>query len=199
MKKRILLGTANPAKISRFRAYLATLPIEILSPGDLGISTDVEEDGETPQENAEIKARAYLAKSNIPTLAVDAGLTIEGFPNEKQPGVFVRRIRGTGEAVSDEEILAYYARELDRIGGQTVGRWEVGLALATPGGKTFSHAFNLQTRFTSARSTALISGEPLSSLMTDPTTGKYYSEMADEERPDARWIREFVSEHVEES
>jgi len=199
MKRRILLGTANQAKINRFRAYLATLPIEILSPGDLGIARDVEEDGKTPQENAEIKARAYLAKSNIPTLAVDAGLTIEGFPNEKQPGVFVRRIRGTGEAVSDEEILAYYARELDRIGGQTVGRWEVGLALVTPGGKTFSHAFNLQTRFTSARSTALISGEPLSSLMTDPTTGKYYSEMAGEERPDARWIREFVSEHVEES
>jgi 8-oxo-dGTP diphosphatase len=199
MKKRILLGTANPAKINRFRAYLATLPIEILSPGDLGISMDVEENGKTPQENAEIKARAYLAESSIPTLAVDAGLTIERFPNEKQPGVFVRRIRGTGEAVSDEEILGYYARELDRIGGQTVGRWEVGLALVTPGGKTFSHAFNLQTRFTSARSTALISGEPLSSLMTGPTTGKYYSEMADEERPDARWIREFVSEHVEES
>jgi len=31
------------------------LPIEILSPGDLGIATDVEEDGKTPEENAEIK------------------------------------------------------------------------------------------------------------------------------------------------
>ena len=198
MERRILLGTANQAKISRFRAYLATLPIEILSPGDLGISTEVEEDGSTPQENAEIKARAYLAESNVPALAVDAGLTIEGFPSEKQPGVFVRRIRGTGEAVPDEEILEYYARELDRIGGQTVGRWEVGIALVTPGGKTFSHTFGLQARFTSVRSIALISGEPLSSLMTDPTTGKYYSEMADEERPDSRWIREFVSTHLEE-
>jgi inosine/xanthosine triphosphate pyrophosphatase family protein len=198
MKRRILLGTANQAKINRFRAYLATLPIEILSLGDLGIARDVEEDGKTPQENAEIKARAYFAESNIPTLAVDAGLTIERFPNEKQPGVFVRRIRGTGEAVSDEEILGYYARELDRIGGETVGKWEVGIALVTLGGKTFSHTFDLQARFTATRSAALKAGEPLSSLMTDPTTGKYYSELADEERPDSRWIREFVSEHLEE-
>ena len=198
MKRRILLGTANQAKINRFRAYLATLPIEILSLGDLGIARDVEENGKTPQENAEIKARAYLAESSIPTLAVDAGLTIERFPNEKQPGVFVRRIRGTGEAVSDEEILGYYARELDRVGGQTVGKWEVGIALVTLGGKTFSHTFGLQARFTATRSIALKAGEPLSSLMTDPTTGKYYSELADEERPDSRWIREFVSEHLEE-
>jgi len=55
MKKQILLGTTNQAKINHFRAYLAALPIEILSPGDLGIATDVEEDGKTPEENAEIK------------------------------------------------------------------------------------------------------------------------------------------------
>jgi XTP/dITP diphosphohydrolase len=196
MNKQILLGTTNPAKVSRIRAYLGALPVEILSPADLGIVLDVKEDGQTPQENAEIKARAYLGASGLPTLAVDAGLHIEKFPDDKQPGVFVRRIRGAGQDASDKEMLVYYARELDRIGGQTMGRWEVAIALATWDGKVFSHTFDLRTRFTSTRSAVFRPGEPLSSLIRDPVTGKYYSDMTDDERPDAKWIVEFVRKHL---
>ena len=91
-KKQILFGTTNSAKIELIRAYLKALPVNVLSPKDLDIDIDVDENGLTPIENAEKKARAYFALARIPTFSIDAGLRIEKFPEEDQPGVFVRRI-----------------------------------------------------------------------------------------------------------
>jgi hypothetical protein len=35
-------------------------------------------------------------------------------------------------------------------------------------------------------------------LMIDPAAGQYYSEMPPEKRPDAHWILEFVTQHLDE-
>ena len=101
MRKPLLLGTTNQAKLILVRSFLDPLPLEVLSLTDLGIRIDVREDGRTPQENAEKKARAYFAEAGIPTLAIDAGLHVERFPKERQPGVFVRRIHGPSRDVGD--------------------------------------------------------------------------------------------------
>ena len=45
------------------------------------------------------------------------------FPEEKQPGVLVRRIYGIDRDATDEEVLDYYARELDKVGGESSGIW----------------------------------------------------------------------------
>ena len=115
-KLRILLGTRNQAKASLLREVLSPLPVEILSLRELGIEIDVAEDGQSAMENARKKARAYLAASNLPTLAVDAGLHIARLAAERQPGVYVKRIHRTGREVTDREVLAHYVRELDRVG-----------------------------------------------------------------------------------
>jgi hypothetical protein len=41
-------------------------------------------------------------------------------------------------------------------------------------------------------------GAPLDALTVDPATGRYFSEMPWQERPDARWVFEFVSRHLDE-
>lgn len=40
------------------------------------------------------KARAHVARTGLPTFAMDGGLYIDAFPPDKQPGVRVRRMVG---------------------------------------------------------------------------------------------------------
>jgi XTP/dITP diphosphohydrolase len=197
MKKRLLFGTANQAKVDHIRAFLESLPVEISSPRDLDIDIVVREDGKSPEENAEKKAKAYFAESDMPTFAIDAGLYVAKFPDEKQPGVFVRRIYGTDRDATDAEILDYYVRELAQVGGESVGIWRVSVVLVTSTGRVFAQSYSLETMLTSKASDILIPGAPISSLMIDPATGKYYSEMAYNERPDSRWIRDIIQQYLD--
>jgi len=202
MVKRLLLGTRNPEKETLFRVLFEELPIEVVSLDDLGIDVAVREDGLTPEANAEKKAWAYFAASGVPTLAVDAGLTIEDFPPEKQPDVRVNRISrisrvNGGQSASDRELLDHYARELAAVGGKSVGRWHVALALAVAADRVISRSYVMETVLTSQASEVLLPGAPLSSLMIDRATGRYFSELAPWERPDAGEIFRFVARHVD--
>lgn len=80
MKKKIFLATHNEGKIQRFKNLLehTGLDVEVYTPKDLGLGNiEAEENGKTLAENAEIKARAYLGKVNIPILANDTGFLVE--------------------------------------------------------------------------------------------------------------------------
>jgi XTP/dITP diphosphohydrolase len=105
MKKRILYATGNPSKVNRMRDLLASFPVEVLDLGDVGIAAQAIEDGGTPAENALQKVEAAFPKCGFPTLAVDYGLDIRAFPEDKQPGMFVRRIHGKDGTATDEELL----------------------------------------------------------------------------------------------
>jgi len=192
----ILLGTANPAKVSIVRAALAPLPVEILTPADLSIRVDVQEGGRSTAENAETKARAYFAAACLPTLAIDGGLHIEGLPEDRQPGVFVRRIQGYERDATDAEVLDYYARELAKLGGETVGIWEGSIALVVSDEQVYADTFTFQATLTSKRKGGVTPGAPLDALTIDPATGRYYSEMTWQERPDCQWVFEFVRQHI---
>ena len=196
--KHLLLGTTNPAKVNFVRTYLASLPIKVLSLKDLNIDLDVAEEGASPEENARIKAQAYFSVARISTLAIDAGLHIEKFAEEKQPGIFVRRLRSTGQPASDEALLDYYARELDDVGGRSPGTWDVSVALMVSDSWVFVRTFELRVLFTAQRSTVRIPGAPLSSLMIDPASGCYFAELPTATRPDAGPIRDFVQQHFED-
>ena len=198
MNTQILLGTTNPAKVHIVRAALEPLPVEILTPADLNIEVVVTEDGQSTEENAETKARAYFAAARIPTLAIDGGLHIEGLPEEKQPGTHVRRIQGRERDATDAEVLDHYARELAKIGGEAVGIWRGSIALVVSDEQVYAGTHTLKTVLTSRRRGSVTPGAPLDALTIDPATGRYYSEMTWQERPDCEWVFEFVRQHIDE-
>ena len=66
---KLLVATTNPNKIGELREMLAGLPIELVTPKDVGIDLVVRETGETFEENAVLKARSYAEKSGLLTLA----------------------------------------------------------------------------------------------------------------------------------
>ena len=202
MKKRILFGTTNQTKRERFQKLFESLELEVVGLEDLAIHISAPEDGKTPEENAIRKARAYFSKANMPTFAVDYGLYIDRFPEEKQPGLFVRRIPGaTREGATDAEMIEYYVNELRRVGGESEGSWISAIALVVSPHIVFSECLSARTILTSKVSPTLTPGEPLNSLQIVPALKKYKSEMTTGERMEAqdaidRGFVEFMRQHV---
>jgi XTP/dITP diphosphohydrolase len=87
----ILLASGNHSKLEELRALL---PAYIVVKGleELGIPTDLPEDGTTLEENALQKAREAHRASGLACLADDSGLEVEAL--EGAPGVYSARFAG---------------------------------------------------------------------------------------------------------
>ena len=83
---RLLVATNNPGKVKEYQDLLAGLDMELCGLVDLGITDEVEETGQTFEENARLKATAYGQISGLLTLADDSGLEVEALGGA--PGVF---------------------------------------------------------------------------------------------------------------
>jgi XTP/dITP diphosphohydrolase len=71
--------------VREYRRLLQDVPFDLVSLYDLGITEEVEETGETFEENARIKARSYASVGGLLTLADDSGLEVDALGGE--PGV----------------------------------------------------------------------------------------------------------------
>ena len=93
MKKRIIFATGNENKMKEIRMILADMGLEILSMKEAGVFEEIEEDGMSFEENAEIKARAISrVMTNDIVLADDSGLEIDYL--DKAPGIYSARFAG---------------------------------------------------------------------------------------------------------
>lgn len=101
--KKILFATKNNSKLERYSEKLKERGIEVISLNDIDVDVDVVESDNTAVENAILKAKAYYAATKIPTMAIDDTMYIEGIPDDKQPGVYVRRVNG--KRLNDEEMI----------------------------------------------------------------------------------------------
>ena len=81
---KLVVASGNPGKLREIRALLASLSIEVVSQGELGIA-DAEEPHSTFVENALAKARHASLASGLPALADDSGLCVGSLGGE--PGV----------------------------------------------------------------------------------------------------------------
>ncbi len=204
MTEEVVFATTNPHKIERFKAYFQPLGLKVITPPELN-HLEVAEDGKTPKENATKKAMAGFKVSGKPTFGVDYWLRIEGFPQELQPGPYVRRIflgsNNEHKDATDEEMLNYYTEQIAKLGGKTNGTWISAIALVINPSLKFSESFQRETIFTSVRSPNTTPGEPLNSIQIDPTSGKYFADLKPEEwfelqkRRERRYI-EFMKSHL---
>ncbi len=113
MITKLLLGTNNSAKAAHMRQFLSDLPIELVTPQDLGITIEPEETGVTFEENALIKANYYFQKSGLPTIADDAGFEIPALNNF--PGVHSKRF--ADHEMNDEEIISGILEKMKDLSG----------------------------------------------------------------------------------
>lgn len=95
----LLVATNNPGKVREYQDLLAGLNVELRGLADLSITTEVDETGQTFEENARIKAAAYSRMSGLLTLADDSGLEVEALGGG--PGVYSARYAGQGATDAD--------------------------------------------------------------------------------------------------
>ncbi|MDP2629823.1 MAG: non-canonical purine NTP pyrophosphatase [Candidatus Uhrbacteria bacterium] len=139
-KRKIFLATRNEGKIERFKNLIrhAGFDAEIFTPLDLGIEDiEVEENGATLAENAEIKARAYFGKVNLPILANDTGFFVAGEGLIDAP----KRVALEGKNEKDltkEEIgkalLEFWKGIAKKHGGKIEAAWMEAFILLDPNG-----------------------------------------------------------------
>lgn len=84
-EKKILIATQNKGKLLEFESLLGDLGYEVLSPVafDSVRDLEVEETGETFEDNSLLKAKAFAERTQLLTIADDSGLelyALEGFP-----------------------------------------------------------------------------------------------------------------------
>lgn len=109
---KLLIATSNPGKIKEIKEVIGHLDLEILSPKDLSIHTDVEETGTTYKENARIKAEFFYQQAQIPTVAEDSGIVIDALKD--QLGVHTRRW-GAGASASDQEWIEHFLNVMQQF------------------------------------------------------------------------------------
>lgn len=133
--KSIVYATTNPGKFSEVQKIFSGYDIPIKSASDYAVDLDIEETGQTLEENAILKAEGYL--EHLPedciVISDDTGLEIDALGGE--PGIKVRRWKGY--RMSDEEIIAY---TLERMQGleekERTAHFRTVIAVALRGQKT---------------------------------------------------------------
>ena len=177
---KLLYGTTNNGKLQAMKNALKDSDIDLIGLNDLEEELpQIKEDGTTPLENAELKARAYFEVFHIPVFSCDSGLYFEELNEEEQPGLQVRRI-GAKE-LTDEEMIVHYAALAEKHGGKITGRYRNAIYFILEEDRHFSsmdmsiatEPFVLVTRPHPKR----VKGFPLDSLSVDIATGKYYYDL----------------------
>jgi XTP/dITP diphosphohydrolase len=89
---RLIVATKNKGKVKEIKELLSGLDYQILSLEEAGVAIDVEENGQTFEENALIKARAIHQLMGGMVIADDSGIEID-FLNGA-PGIYSARFLG---------------------------------------------------------------------------------------------------------
>ncbi len=132
MNQKLLLATNNKNKVREYRSLIEGIPYELVTPAETGITTEVDEVGESLEENARLKATFLAAESGLLAIADDSGLEVDALGGE--PGI--RSSRYAGEDATDNDRVEYLlARMKDVPEGKRSARFRCVIALATPGGK----------------------------------------------------------------
>jgi inosine/xanthosine triphosphate pyrophosphatase family protein len=198
--KKILFATENESKSKRFKEGLLENNIEIITINDIEQKINVEENGKDAIENAIIKARAYSSITDLPVLAMDDNLYIDDIPDDKQPGMFVRRVNG--KRLNDEEMIDYYSN-LARIygnNGKLTCRWVYGIALICNGvEKTYTWSKE-DFYIVDKPSDKMNPGYPLNTISINKKLNKYFTDITDDDKKsikeDESDVIKFISNNI---
>ncbi len=147
-KPRLLLATNNVDKVRELSKLLAGIPYQIVTPADLRLKLNVEENGATLEANAELKARAFAKASGLLALADDSGLEVDALNGE--PGV--RTARYAGENKTDAQRNQHLLAKLKGVPlKKRTARFRSVIAIVSPNG---------DVKFCEGRVEGLIALEP---------------------------------------
>ena len=134
---RLIFATGNKGKMNEIREIMSD-SVPVLSMAEAGVSTDVEEDGNSFMENSFIKARAVARTckekgiDDAIVLADDSGLVVDALNGE--PGIYSARYLGEDTPYSIKN-----AKIIERLNGVSdedrTARFVCAIAAVLPDGR----------------------------------------------------------------
>jgi XTP/dITP diphosphohydrolase len=133
--KIITLGTKNPDKLREIQQILVRVPVRLVAlPAD---APDVDETGDTLEQNADLKAIAYARLTGSFALADDTGLEVDAL--DGAPGVRAARYAGPDATYADNrEKLLEALRGLPTA--RRTARFRAVMSLSNPAGEVVTRA-----------------------------------------------------------
>ena len=128
-----MIATTNPGKQEELRELLKDIPVELITPDDLGLLVEVEETGSTYAENAAMKADTLCKLTSLPALADDTGLEVDQLGG--RPGLHSARfspLPGATDSDRRQKLLA----ELKGKPAPWTAHFHCTVAVAFPGEQT---------------------------------------------------------------
>lgn len=180
--KKVLFATGNESKVKRFKKGLLENDIGIITLNDIDAKVEVVENGKNAIENALIKARAYAKVCDLPVFAMDDNLYIEGIPEEKQPGMYVRRVNG--KRLNDDEMIEYYSNLAHEYGknGRLTCRWVYGIAVIN-NDKESTYTWSKEDFYIVDKTSNKINpGYPLNTISINKKLDKYFTDITEEDK-----------------
>ena len=139
LPKRIVVGTTSKHKLAELQSIARSFGSELVSLTEAALEWgliplgEIEEDGASFTENAEIKARAVLEWCGMPALGDDSGLEVEALGG--RPGIYSARYAGPG--ASDADRISKLLNELKEVPTPRRARFRCSLCLLLPSGERF--------------------------------------------------------------
>ena len=99
---KIVIATTNQGKLKEIKKIFADLKIDFCRYRIFPGFPEIIEDGNSFEENAEIKARAVFEKTGLPAIGDDSGLAVEQLDGE--PGIYSARYSGKGATYESNNI-----------------------------------------------------------------------------------------------
>jgi XTP/dITP diphosphohydrolase len=167
-RRKLVIATGNTGKLREYRELLAGAGVELVA-----FDTEVDEVGETYEENARLKAETAAERSGLPSLGDDSGVEVEalaGFPG----------LRSARLGPSQEERTAELLRRLEGKPRPWNARFVCVVALANPGHST--QFFEGECRGEIVPEWRGEAGFGYDPVFLVPGTGKTFGEMPPEEK-----------------
>ena len=128
---KLLIATNNKGKVLEFQELLKNTGIEFVTPAQIKLNLDVEEDGSTYQENAGKKATAFAQASGLISLADDSGLEVNALGGA--PGLYSARYSPKPGA-TDSDRRAFLLENLKDKPRPWTAHFHATIAVAQPNG-----------------------------------------------------------------
>lgn len=133
--RKFIAATRNKGKLKEISEILSGLPFEVISMQDAGIHHDIEENGNTFEENAMIKAESVFKITGEAVMADDSGLEVDFLGGA--PGIYSARFAGEGATDHDKNMKLLGLLE-DVPFEKRTARFVCAIAVILPDGKRFT-------------------------------------------------------------
>ena len=175
---KVVLASKNRHKLEEISQITKKFDMELVLQSELGVDIDVEETGESFEENSFLKAEAVMKATGLPALADDSGIAVDALGGE--PGIYSARY-GFDPTLDDWGRLELLLKNTEHVpDGQRQAQFVCVITMVTPEGQTIQARGEIHGEL--LRAPVGENGFGYDPIFYYPPMGKSTAEMSPEEK-----------------